>query len=258
MTRYTGPAMTLVNLRGNGVRSILIVCGRGHEASLNVDTLPDFVEVPAVRQRGNAHHAARGPWTCGRIGGKLIGRSKLSRHVQLGEIGLVKHRRGGRGGGELTYCCSISPEHRVHLRQLKAEFDKAFDAIDDPSDHSSPTYRQADACYKKWIKAINAVAIQLLDDLDALEAMVVPSKSPTDPRPKGFSESFEPGDLHSDCDPCAYARRVLGTPDPDIGDDRLLSGMAITFEAIDAGTAITGLSGVALVKSIRKGNSSLP
>jgi len=51
MTRYTGPAMTLGNMRENGVRSILASCSCGHKDSLNVDALPDFVEVPAVRRR---------------------------------------------------------------------------------------------------------------------------------------------------------------------------------------------------------------
>ena len=51
MTRYIGPAMTLGNMRQNGVRSILASCACGHEARVDVNVLPDFVEVPAVRQR---------------------------------------------------------------------------------------------------------------------------------------------------------------------------------------------------------------
>ncbi len=51
MTRYTGPAMTLGNMRENGKRAVLASCACGHEASVNVDALADFVEVPAIRQR---------------------------------------------------------------------------------------------------------------------------------------------------------------------------------------------------------------
>jgi len=46
--------MTLDNMRANGVRSIAAWClGRGchHQAVLNVDHLPDAVEVPSIGPR---------------------------------------------------------------------------------------------------------------------------------------------------------------------------------------------------------------
>ena len=49
---YTGPPMDLANMRENGVRSVEATCGAcGHEAVVNVDTLPAEVYVPDVGER---------------------------------------------------------------------------------------------------------------------------------------------------------------------------------------------------------------
>lgn len=69
----------------------------------------------------------------------------------------------------MTRIAAITPAHREHLRQLKADFDRAYDAIDDVSDRASPSFREAEARYRTWIKAIDSQALALLDDLDALD-----------------------------------------------------------------------------------------
>lgn len=69
----------------------------------------------------------------------------------------------------LTRIAAITPAHREHLRQLKADFDRAYDAIEDVYDRSSPRFRDAEALYRVWIKAIDSMAMALLDDLDALD-----------------------------------------------------------------------------------------
>ena len=69
----------------------------------------------------------------------------------------------------MTRIAAITPAHREHLRQLKADFEQAYDAIPDVSDRSSPAFRAAEALYRAWIKAIDAQAMALLDDLDALD-----------------------------------------------------------------------------------------
>ncbi|WP_237477256.1 hypothetical protein [Lichenibacterium dinghuense] len=69
----------------------------------------------------------------------------------------------------MTRIAAITPAHREHLRQLKADFDRAYDAIEDVTDRSSPSFRGAEARYRTWIKAIDSQALALLDDLDALD-----------------------------------------------------------------------------------------
>jgi hypothetical protein len=50
--RYTGPPMTLGNMRANGVRSIAVNCSLcHHRAVLLVDPWPDHVTVPSFGPR---------------------------------------------------------------------------------------------------------------------------------------------------------------------------------------------------------------
>jgi len=49
-SRYTGPAMTLDNMRSIGVRSIEAACECGRRALMDVSGLPGEVEVPALRR----------------------------------------------------------------------------------------------------------------------------------------------------------------------------------------------------------------
>ena len=65
---------------------------------------------------------------------------------------------------------AIGPDHRANLRHLRATFEAAFDAIEDPSDRTTPEFAEADFHYRAWIKAIDGVAMTLLDDLDAWES----------------------------------------------------------------------------------------
>lgn len=45
--RYTGPAMTLGNMRANGVRRLCVTCLTcHHEAVVDVDAYPDDLSVP--------------------------------------------------------------------------------------------------------------------------------------------------------------------------------------------------------------------
>lgn len=69
----------------------------------------------------------------------------------------------------MTRIAAITPAHREHLRQLKADFNRAYDAIEDVADRSSQSFREAEARYRTWIKAIDSQALALLDDLDALD-----------------------------------------------------------------------------------------
>lgn len=69
----------------------------------------------------------------------------------------------------MTRIAAITPAHREHLRQLKADFNRAYDAIEDVSDRSSASFRNAEVLYRAWVKAIDSQAMALLDDLDALD-----------------------------------------------------------------------------------------
>jgi len=54
MQRYTGPPMTLGNMRENGVRRLSIYClgpDCHHQAVLDVDCYPDDMPVPAFGPR---------------------------------------------------------------------------------------------------------------------------------------------------------------------------------------------------------------
>lgn len=70
----------------------------------------------------------------------------------------------------LTRVSTVSPLRRAQLRHLKADFDTAFAAVTDPDDRDSAAYRAADARYRTWVREFDAVALALLDELDAFEA----------------------------------------------------------------------------------------
>ncbi len=51
-TRYTGPPMSLGNMRPQGVRSLSVYCELcHHDAVINVDAFGDAVAVPSFRPR---------------------------------------------------------------------------------------------------------------------------------------------------------------------------------------------------------------
>jgi hypothetical protein len=49
--RYTGPGMTIGNMRSHGVRSIEVTCGCGHSALVDADQLDDLTELSGLRAR---------------------------------------------------------------------------------------------------------------------------------------------------------------------------------------------------------------
>jgi hypothetical protein len=59
--RHSGPAMTLGNMRANGVRELFVYCLACHrQANLNVDDYSDNIPVPAFAPRmrcGRCGHA---------------------------------------------------------------------------------------------------------------------------------------------------------------------------------------------------------
>lgn len=72
--RYTGPPMDLANMRKNGVRSLAAWCLEPdcrHEATVNVDHLPDHIAVPSLARRmkcskcGSRNVSARPAWNTG-------------------------------------------------------------------------------------------------------------------------------------------------------------------------------------------------
>lgn len=70
----------------------------------------------------------------------------------------------------MVFVSSVSPERRANLRRLRAEFEAAFDAMHGDLNPTNPAFHAADARYRAWIKAMDAVALALLDDIDACEA----------------------------------------------------------------------------------------
>lgn len=99
----------------------------------------------------------------------------------------------------MIHAGAIGPDHRANLRHLRATFEAAFDAIEDPSDRTTPEFSEADFHYRAWVKAIDGAAMALLDDLDAWEASakegegratgVVP-QSPAVPETRDLADLF--------------------------------------------------------------------
>lgn len=78
----------------------------------------------------------------------------------------------------MTRIAAITPAHRTYLRQLKADFDAAYAAIEDMSRRDSDSFLVADRLYRVWVKAIDGYALALLDDLDALDIGGLGSSQP--------------------------------------------------------------------------------
>lgn len=49
-SRYTGPAMSLANMRQNGMTAVAVECACGRRESVDVSGLPGTIEVPALKR----------------------------------------------------------------------------------------------------------------------------------------------------------------------------------------------------------------
>ena len=101
--------MTLGNMRQNGPRSVLASCACGRETSVNVDSLPDFVEVPAVRQRVRCSACGARPidvrpdWREAHKSDAVSSRPERIRVALTGRLtGRIAEAPGRSGTGELT------------------------------------------------------------------------------------------------------------------------------------------------------------
>ena len=123
----------------------------------------------------------------------------------------------------MTRVAAIGPEHRANLRQLKADFLEVFEAIEDPTDRSSPEFLAADALYRIWIKAIDEVALSLLDDIDAMEAGG-PEVNYRASEILHAAESVVEDAMSNDPDYLS-ARDLIGTPEPESYDNDLWTAL---------------------------------
>ena len=57
MRSKPGPPMTLANMHANGIRAVTATCQAcGHQADVNIDTLPETLTVPEAGQRLRCSH----------------------------------------------------------------------------------------------------------------------------------------------------------------------------------------------------------
>ncbi len=123
----------------------------------------------------------------------------------------------------VTRVAAITPAHREHLRNLKADFDRAYAVIEDVTDRGSDSFRAAEALYRVWIKAIDARAMALLDDLDALDiggGGPRPEPQPQDQARPHYSpvspiRAGEVDHVFAEMDDILHARDLLGEEDED-------------------------------------------
>lgn len=117
----------------------------------------------------------------------------------------------------------VSPAQRDHLVRLKTEFDAACARIDDFSDRDSPAFRTAQDLYRTWIKSIDAAALALLDDLNALDtddARDDPARSPDGVRASPV-EAIPPGEVDhvfAELDDLLQVRAIVTEDDDDMDD----------------------------------------
>ena len=114
---------------------------------------------------------------------------------------------------------SITAAHRDHLRRLKTEFDEACAAVPDFADQTSPAFRAARDLYRTWIKSIDAVALALLDDLDALDGATPEAPQPARSRRAASPvEAVRPGEMEhvfAEIDDGLHARSIVDASDED-------------------------------------------
>jgi hypothetical protein len=108
----------------------------------------------------------------------------------------------------------IGREHRANLRRLRAEFQLAYDAVENLTDRTSAEFLEADRHYRTWIKAIDGVALALLDDIDGFEAAIEAGElSPADVvRPLHYGvEAEDVSAIFRDLGDFEQTRELVGT-----------------------------------------------
>ena len=117
----------------------------------------------------------------------------------------------------MTRVAAITPAHREHLRKVKGDFDRAYAAIPDVTDRNSREFREAEALYRVWIKAIDAQALALLDDLDAFDiGGGGPRPEPPPPRqgsPVAPVLATDVDHVFAEMEDILHARDLIGEPD---------------------------------------------
>ncbi len=119
---------------------------------------------------------------------------------------------------------AIGPDHRANLRLLRASFQAAFDAVEDPSDRTTAEFAEAEVRYKIWIKAIDGVAMALLDDVDTWEAITkADGRQVVELVPQAASASEAPDlvDLFASTSDFDRTRDLIGSSDVDIEEKQL-------------------------------------
>ena len=121
------------------------------------------------------------------------------------------------GAPALTRVAAITPAHRDRLRTIKGDFDRAYASIPDIDDRTSREFREAEALYRLWIKAIDAQALALLDDLDAFDiGGGGPRPEPPAPVPRSPVASVLATDVDhvfAEMEDILHARDLIGEPD---------------------------------------------
>lgn len=117
----------------------------------------------------------------------------------------------------MTRVAAITPAHRDQLRKAKGDFDRAYAAIPDLDDRTSREFREAEALYRVWIKAIDARALALLDDLDAFD-IGGGGPRPAPPAPSQRSPvapvlATEVDHVFAEMEDILHARDLIGEPD---------------------------------------------
>lgn len=123
----------------------------------------------------------------------------------------------------MTRIAAITPAHREHLRRLKADFDRAYAAIEDVTDRSSTGFRTAESLYRTWIKAIDGHALALLDDLDAFDIGGGGPRPEPQARPASGPQTraSDVDHIFAEMDEILLARDLIGEP-YDLGTSDLL------------------------------------
>ncbi len=102
---------------------------------------------------------------------------------------------------------------------MKADFDQAYVEIEDVNDRSSPSFRNAEALYRAWIKVIDTQALALLDDLDAFDIGGGGPRPEPQPSPRAYYSPVAPmragevDHVFAEMDDVLHARDLINDDD---------------------------------------------